>query len=62
MLRAREVAGLVALLVVALWAVLASADQTIGGACGVSSIASSAQSTNGNNVVCISGAWQYPIG
>jgi hypothetical protein len=41
-----------------LWASAAMANVTIGGAC--SGGAAGAQSTDGNNAVCISSLWQYP--
>jgi hypothetical protein len=41
-----------------LWASAAMADNTIGAACPGG--AAGAQSTDGNNTVCIGGVWQYP--
>src|ERR1700732_1234015 len=41
------------------WASPAAADQPIGGAC-TTGTADGVQSTNGNNVVCLSSVWQYP--
>jgi hypothetical protein len=57
MLRGRALSG--AALVVALWAWPAAAQKTIGGACSGTQ-AVSTQPTDGNNVVCISSAWEYP--
>jgi hypothetical protein len=58
MLRHRTIARATAFLVVALWVSSARADMTIGGTC--TSGAAMPQSANGNNVVCVSGVWQYP--
>ena len=44
-----------------LMAMPAHADVTIGGAC-TGAVSVAAQAANGNNAVCISSLWQYPVG
>src|SRR5271168_487882 len=59
MLRGRALGRAALALVLALWASLAAADQTIGASC--ATIAGyAAQSANGNNAWCNGSTWQYP--